>query len=217
MKTTIKLLALMALFTYSLGAQTRNGVKMDSDTLVMEGVYAGKNIIVKNAYGPGGIGFCVFEVLVNGFITTDEINGSMFQIKLDAPKLKLKTGDNVKVEIKYFKNCTPSSEPLVMNPGVLSVAGTGKASTLIFEGKFRWANVFVSNPRVDGSNNFSVKEVFVNGKKLPLILNSDVFEINLTALGLQEKEKLNDGDKIKIEFKYQTGFDPVILNPEAVK
>ena len=49
MKTTIKLLALMALFTYSLGAQTRNGVKMDSDTLVMEGVYADKNIIVKNA------------------------------------------------------------------------------------------------------------------------------------------------------------------------
>lgn len=216
MKAGVKLIGIIIMLTSQLNAQTRNGVKMESDTLIMEGLYADKNIFIKNPYGTGGIGFCVFEVSVNGMITVDEINASMFQIKLDYPGLKLKNGDKVKVEIKYFKNCTPFKEPLVMNAGALTVPGVGKISSLIVDGKFMWSNVFVVNPRVAGADSFSVKEVFVNGKKLPILFNSDVFEINLTALGLQEKEKLNDGDKIKIEFKYQTGFEPIILNPEAI-
>ncbi len=216
MKCILKVLLVFFIYSH-LNGQTRNGMKMDSDTLVLEGLYSGKNILIKNAFGPGGIGFCVFEVLVNGLITTDEINANLFQIKLDYPKLALKNGDKVKVEIKYFKNCSPHSEPLVMNAGALLKPDAGKESTLVVDGKFMWANVFVTNPRIPGSNSFSIKEVLVNKKKLSVNFNSDVFEINLTALALQEKDKWNDGDHLKIEFKYQTGFEPVILNPEVIK
>ena len=46
--------------------------------IVLEGKYMGKNIFVKNPFGGAGVGFCVFEVTVNGKLSPDEVNQSAF-------------------------------------------------------------------------------------------------------------------------------------------
>ena len=38
----------------------------NAGVIVLEGNYMGKNIFVKNPFGGAGVGFCVFEVTING-------------------------------------------------------------------------------------------------------------------------------------------------------
>src|SRR3954463_12316215 len=78
---------------------------INSATLVVEGKYQNKNLYVQNFFGGSGVGFCAFEVKVNGNITTDEVNSSAFEI--DLASLKLKYGDKVTVEILHKDGCMP--------------------------------------------------------------------------------------------------------------
>lgn len=169
------------------------------NVITLEGQYLGKNLFVKNTYGTGGVGYCITEIKVNGKTTRDKINADIFQINL--AECGLKTGDKAKVEIICKAGCTPKTNPLVLNPAALESNGS-----LVLDGTFKWQNLYVSNSK--GSE--GVKEVLVNGKSVSAKTKSDFFEIDLMSLGL------NDGDKIKVEFKYSKGNDPVIINPEAV-
>jgi len=45
-------------------------------TITVEGTYQGKNLYVQNPFAEGGVGFCVYEVVVNGKPTTDEVQSS---------------------------------------------------------------------------------------------------------------------------------------------
>lgn len=181
--------------------------------LAIEGEYKGKNMLIKNPYGKGGMGFCVTEVKVNGKTTKDEINASMFQVRLDA--LGLKLGDKLRIEIIFGNDCTPSVSPMIMSLGAVK-RGTEKEEKMVIAGKFKWANLFLTNPKTDGVN-YSISEIKVNDKIIAANLKSDVVEINLTSLGLQQKDPLKDGAEIVIEVNYVNGFDPIILNPEAVE
>src|SRR3954466_9111943 len=78
---------------------------LHSATLVVEGKYQNKNLYVQNFFGGSGVGFCAFEVKVNGNITTDEVNSSAFEI--DLGELKLKYGDKVTIEIFHKDGCQP--------------------------------------------------------------------------------------------------------------
>ena len=51
-------------------------------TIMLEGRYQQRNIFVINAASTDGIGYCIYEVLVNGLLTTDEINTQAFEIDL---------------------------------------------------------------------------------------------------------------------------------------
>ncbi|MGB0425196.1 MAG: hypothetical protein ACPGED_12770, partial [Flavobacteriales bacterium] len=66
-----------------------------ADVTVLSGVYQGKDLYVKNPFSADGVGFCVFEVLVNGEVTSDEVNSSAFAIDLSV--FGLKQGDAVEV------------------------------------------------------------------------------------------------------------------------
>src|SRR5262245_30930698 len=81
--------------------------------LVLEGNFQGKNLYVKNPLAVSGVGFCIFEVTVNGQVTTDETNSSAFEI--DFAPFQLNIGDPVVVKIKHKDDCKPS----VLNPEVL--------------------------------------------------------------------------------------------------
>jgi hypothetical protein len=81
---------------------------------VFTGVYQGKDLYVKNPFSEDGVGFCVFEVTVNGEVTTDEINSSAFAI--DLALFELEVGDPVEVVIRTKDNC----EPRVINPEDIS-------------------------------------------------------------------------------------------------
>ncbi|NNC83012.1 MAG: hypothetical protein HKN79_05495 [Flavobacteriales bacterium] len=78
---------------------------MHAEAIVIDGFYQGKDLYVKNPTGPKGVGFCVYEVQVNGEITSDEINSSAFIIDLHI--LGLDIGDPVTVQIIHHDDCRP--------------------------------------------------------------------------------------------------------------
>lgn len=85
-------------------------------TIVLEGRYQLRNIFVINSASPDGVGFCVYEVTMNGLVTSDEINSQAFEIDLSIYNLKL--GDPVTINIRHKDGCTPK----VLNPGALEPA-----------------------------------------------------------------------------------------------
>ncbi|OQY01767.1 MAG: hypothetical protein B6I20_07485 [Bacteroidetes bacterium 4572_117] len=84
------------------------------------GIFQGENLFVMNPFASTGVGFCVYEVTVNGEITTDEINSSAFEIDLSVFNLKI--GQQVVIIIKHKENCIPK----VLNPEVLKPKSTYK-------------------------------------------------------------------------------------------
>ncbi len=103
--------------------------------IVLKGVYQGKNLYVMNPFSSSGVGFCIFEVRVNGQITTDEINSSAFEIDLSI--FQFKKGDKIIIFIKHKDGCTPK----VINPEVLKPQSTYLASLMKIdrEGKLSWS------------------------------------------------------------------------------
>lgn len=87
-------------------------------TIVLEGNYMGKNIFVKNPFGGAGVGFCAFEVTINGKLSPDEVNQSAFEIDFENQDIKI--GDKVIVNIKHKDDCAPE----VLNPEVLKPKST---------------------------------------------------------------------------------------------
>ena len=88
--------------------------------ITVSGIYQGENLFVMNPFAATGVGFCVYEVNVNGQVTTDEINSSAFEIDLSAYQLQI--GDKVTVVIKHKDGCTPK----VLNQEVLQSKSTFK-------------------------------------------------------------------------------------------
>jgi len=76
-----------------------------AEAIVVEGFYQGKDIYVKNSMASAGVGFCVYEVQVNGDVTSDEINSSAFVIDLHS--LGLAMGDAITVTILHHDGCAP--------------------------------------------------------------------------------------------------------------
>lgn len=81
-----------------------------AQSLVLNGIYQGKDLYIKNPFSDKGVGFCVFEVYVNGDLTRDEINSSAFAIDFNI--LGIEKGTPVEIIVKHKKGCTP----LVLNP-----------------------------------------------------------------------------------------------------
>ncbi len=102
----------------------------------LEGIYKGENIYVENPYSPSGVGFCVSEVSVNDFTTTDEINSSFFEIDLSLYDFKF--GDLIKIIIKHKDGCTPR----VLNSEVIVPESTFKIKSISLdaEGFLKWTS-----------------------------------------------------------------------------
>jgi hypothetical protein len=114
----------------SIGAASAQG-----GVVVLEGNYQGKPLYVQNPFGPGGVGFCVTEVKVNGNITTDETNSSAFEIDLKSQKLN--PGEKVEVRIFHKDGCKPK----VLNPEVLKPKSTFEVVSMSADkdGTFKWS------------------------------------------------------------------------------
>lgn len=105
--------------------------------IVLEGNYQGKNLYVKNPFAGSGVGFCVFEVTVNGSVTTDEWNSSAFEIDLSIHDLD--PGDQVVVVIKHKDDCGPVK---VLNPEALNPKSTFKTESISVtnDGVMKWSS-----------------------------------------------------------------------------
>ena len=95
----------------------------------VEGIFQGENLFVMNPFASTGVGFCVYEVTVNGEITTDEINSSAFEVDLSVFNLKI--GQKVSVIIKHKDGCKPK----VLNPEVLKPKSTYKVVNISVDRK----------------------------------------------------------------------------------
>jgi len=127
-------------------------VSAESGTLLIEGKYQNKNIYVQNSFNRNGVGFCAYEVRVNGKTTTDEVNSSAFEI--DLRNFDFKEGDEVEIQIFHKEGCAPRVlNPEVLKPrptfetkaitcsatGLLSWTTTGETSSIPFIiEQFRW-------------------------------------------------------------------------------
>ncbi|MCQ2227578.1 MAG: hypothetical protein MJZ01_06710 [Bacteroidales bacterium] len=142
------------------------GTEVKADELVVKGTYQGENIYVRNPFAPSGVGFCAYEVTVNGMITTDEINSSAFEIDLSVYGFSI--GDEVSVAIKYKDDCTPmvlntyalqvktpaKFESIAVKDGVLTFSTSGETGSIPFViEQYRWNKwVKVGEVRGKGKN-----------------------------------------------------------------
>lgn len=146
----------------------------NADELVVKGTYQGENIYVRNPFAPSGVGFCAYEVTVNGMITTDEINSSAFEIDLSVYGFAI--GDDVTVVIRYKDDCTPmvlntyalqvktpaKFESIAVKDGVLTFGTSGETGSIPFIiEQYRW-NKWVKVGEVKGKgknqpNQYEVK------------------------------------------------------------
>ena len=74
-----------------------------AEVIILSGVYQGKDLYVKNPLTSGGVGFCIFEVLVNGQITNDEVNSPSFAIDLGAFAFAL--GTPLELTLRCKEDC----------------------------------------------------------------------------------------------------------------
>jgi hypothetical protein len=101
--------------------------------MVIKGTYQGENLYVKNPFAASGVGFCVYEVTVNGATTTDEINSSAFEVDLSI--FGFAVGDEITVAIRYKDDCLPK----VLNADVLSAKASFSIESIKIDGdKINW-------------------------------------------------------------------------------
>lgn len=108
-------------------------VYLYSAEITIKGVYQGENIFINNPFAATGVGFCVYEVDVNGMITTDEIASSAFEINLGVYNFNL--GDEISIDIKYKDGC----KPMVLNTEVIYPKATFQLLNIdITDNKIVW-------------------------------------------------------------------------------
>lgn len=105
-----------------------------AEVVVISGIYQGKDLYVKNPVTTGGVGFCIFEVLVNGNITSDEVNSPAFAV--DLAVWGLKQGDAVEIVLRCKENC----DVRVINPEVIYPNSTFEVTSINLnaEGLLSW-------------------------------------------------------------------------------
>ncbi|MFN7015132.1 MAG: hypothetical protein ACK4ON_12770 [Bacteroidia bacterium] len=199
-----------------------------NSALVIEGKYQNKNLYVQNAFASSGVGFCVFEVRVNGEVTTDEVNSSAFEI--DLAQRNLKPGDNVSITIKHKDGCVPK----VLNPdalkpiptfetleinltpdGILNWKTKGEQGSLpyIVE-QYKW-NKWVTVGEVQGKGTSSENEYTFN---VALISGENKFRVK--QVGLNKKPRYSLETSIKnnrkaLEFSYDKSKQQIIFTDET--
>jgi len=195
--------------------------------IVLEGKYQNRNIYVTNAITELGVGFCAYEIRVNGELITDEINSSAFEI--DLSHYELKQGDDVVIEIRHKTGCTPK----VINPGGLKPMPTFVTKNItiddngflewITEGEFgclpfvveqyKW-NKWVPIGEVQGKgsigiNNYAFHVDFVSGEN----------KIRVVQYGEQKTKKSKSvtyvSDKPAPTFIYNKKTQKVVFSEET--
>lgn len=206
-------------------------LRAENHILLVEGQYQNKNVYVSNAVTSNGIGFCAYEVRVNGEITSDQISSSAFEIDLTTRKLT--QGQTVTIQIFHKEGCIPK----VLNANVLKPMPTfeTQAITLDEAGALKWTttnesgvltydveqykwNKWVKVGEVQGignasENKYEFKVVLVSGENkfrviqkgnLGKIQKSPTADLNSTV---QKPEFKYERSKKSVVFTIDTGYE----------
>lgn len=109
-------------------------VAAQAGVMVIEGKYQSKNLYIQNGFSGTGVGYCAYEVTINGQTTTDEVNSSAFEI--DFSQFQIKPGTEVVVEIKHKDDCAPK----ILNPEAIKPKATFEVVSMNIskEGTLSW-------------------------------------------------------------------------------
>ena len=112
-------------------------LQVAAQQLEINGVYQSENLYIMNPFAATGVGFCITQILVNGEITTDEINSSSFEV--DFAPYQFKQGQKVDVFIKHKDGCVPK----VLNPEVLKPKSSFKINSISMDktGILTWVTI----------------------------------------------------------------------------
>ena len=110
-----------------------------SQNIELRGAYQGENLYVQNPFAASGVGFCVYEVTVNGMTTTDEINSNSFEIDLAVYGFYI--GEQISVNVRCKEGCTAS----VLNPEILKPRATFEIESIKIDGQnLIWTTLYES-------------------------------------------------------------------------
>lgn len=174
-----------------------------SEVLIFTGVYQGKDVYVKNPFSSDGVGFCIFEVRVNGEITSDEINSSAFAIDLSL--FNLEVGQPVEIVIRTKENCAPK----IVNPeaiapqstfelvnleasprGQLKITTKNEQNAMLFTvEQFKW-NKWVRVAEFDGGGGVKANTYLID---VPLHSGTNVFRVVQKGQG-----KARQSEKVEV-------------------
>ena len=107
------LTCLAALLPLMFSFAGNDGNDDEERVIILEGSYQERNVYVINSVSSAGVGYCTYEVRVNGEVTTDNINSSAFEI--DLTQYQFAVGSPIFIEIRYREGCSPK----VVNPNVI--------------------------------------------------------------------------------------------------
>jgi hypothetical protein len=105
-----------------------------AEVIVISGVYQGKDLYVKNPETSSGVGFCIFEVQVNGKVTSDEVNSPAFAVDLKVWGLTIGT------PIEIVLRCKEKCDVKIINPEVVYPNSTFEIGLIAVnpEGMLTW-------------------------------------------------------------------------------
>lgn len=194
-----------------------SALNLYSAEITIKGIYQGQNLFVNNPFAPSGVGFCVFEVTVNGMTTTDEIASSAFEINLGVYNFKL--GDDVSIDIKYKDGC----KPMIINPEVVYPKASFQLINLdITNDKLVWstANELGKLPFIVEQYKWNkwIKVGIINGKggkgpnsyTAPIRLNSGANRFRIKQTDVQGNKKLSK------EIERNNPIKAITFTPEKV-
>ncbi|GAB7089116.1 hypothetical protein [Marinifilum fragile] len=95
-----------------------------ADKLELSGIYLGKNVYVMNPFSDSGVGYCVYQVTVNGQTSSDEIGSSAFEI--DLSQFGFDIGEKVNIVLHYKSGCLPR----IANPEAIQPKSTFEIQTV---------------------------------------------------------------------------------------
>jgi len=202
-----------------------------AEVLTIDGQYQSKNLYISNAIASNGVGFCAYEVRVNGEVTTDAISSSAFEI--DLQQYRFKMGDELTIQIVHKSGCKPK----VLNPnsfspqatfktkeitldetGLISWTTIGELGSLAFiVEQYKW-NKWVKIGEVKGEgtsieNNYSFKMSLTSGKnkiRVKQVGNSgkEVYSPVAEIMSNEVKPTMNFDKKAKaVKFTTQTDYE----------
>jgi hypothetical protein len=89
------------------------------------------------------------------------------------------------------------------------LSAAAQTDTLYQKGKYFNTNLFIYNPDTD--KGYSIMEITVNNDTIQDDLATNGIEVDLSQLDLKEEDPVN------IKIIYKKGYEPSIVNPEALK
>lgn len=190
---------------------------LSAQVVVLNGVYQANDVYVQNPFSEDGVGFCVFEVLVNGEVTSDEINSSAFAVDLSLYEFEI--GDPVEITLRTKESC----DLKIINPDAISPRSSFEVESIALspDGNLTWTARNESGPLPYYIEQFKwnkwVKsgEVMGKGKATG---NSYSFNLNLHhgENVVRVRQKDGEGDRVSDAAKVESNAAEISILQEKV-